>query len=476
MLGQLSTDVRYATRIALRRKWVSAAILVSVAFGIGGATAIFAVIDRVLLRPLPVPSPEQVVWVRMTDSKFAGRVSRGVNPGDERDVRTRATSFSRMAAYNWGEATVQPGEDSPAERVRMALVADGMMEVFGARPILGQTFSAEDYAAPSNNVLVTHRYWRRALASDSSVIGRTILVNNVGRTVIGVLPPVADLLPEADFEIWRPWRDNPQQLAQARTASFLIALARVKPSVPLARAQVEIDAIARAIAAEHPQTNATRGFLLQPLTDGVVGQARPMFLLLGGATLMVLLIACASVGNLLVAQSEERARELAVRAALGGSGGRLVRQLLTESLLLCAIGGALGMLLAPVLLRGFALLYPGGVPRAAELGVDLRVLLASTGAIMLVGVLAALPLIRQSVRLELARDLRNGGRTAGSVRQRRFASALVVGQLALSVALLFGGALLLSTYRRLAAVSIGFECVSPADVQPGAVACAIPDQ
>src|SRR5688572_23663041 len=140
-----------------------------------------------------------------------------MHPGDAYDVRTRTTSFARMAAYNWGEATVQASTDAAPERLRMVVVEQAMADVLGMRPAIGQFFSADDYAGPSNNVLVTHRYWRRALAGDSSIVGRTILINSIGRTVIGVLPPAADLLPQADFEVWRPLLDNPQQRAQSRT-------------------------------------------------------------------------------------------------------------------------------------------------------------------------------------------------------------------------------------------------------------------
>ena len=455
-LSQVSADVRFAARIALRRKWVSLAILLTIAFGIAGTTAIYAVIDRILLRELPVVEPERVVWLRTTDSKI-GRVARGANPGDAFDWRERASVFEAFGWYNDNEATVRASETGEPERLRVAMVSPDFGRAIGIRPVLGAYFSEADYAGGSNSVIVSNAYWRRQLGADPNAVGRTILQNNVPRTVIGVLAPASDLLPEAGYEIWRPLPDNPQQRAQSRTATYIIVAARLRPGIPLERAQRDMDVIARQLSAEHPQTNASRGVKVEPLQDGVIGSARPMFMLLGGAVATLLLIACASVANLLVAQSEDRKREMAVRIALGGSPSRLVGQLTTESMLLCAVGGALGILLAPAALRAFVVLYPGVLPRAAEVAIDWRVVSASLLAIVLVGLLASTPLVRQALRADAARGLGAGGRVAGSRRQRRFANGLVVAQLALSVVLLFGGWLLMATYRSITRVDLGFD-------------------
>ena len=305
--------------------------------------------------------------------------------------------------------------------------------------------------------MVTHRFWRRRLGGDPNAVGRTIFLNNVQRTVTAVLPPGADLLPEADIDIWRPLVDDAQQRMQPRTATYMVVVARLADGTSLASAQSGMDVIARQLANEHPLTNAHRGVKVEPLKDGVVGPARPMFLLLAGAVATVLLIACASVANMLVAQSEDRARELAIRAALGGSPGRLVSQLVTESMLLCVTGGALGVMLSPALLRGFVALYPGVLPRATELHVDWLALLASTAAIVLAGLLASGPLVRQAYRTDTARGLGAGVRVVGSRRQRRFANGLVVAQLALSIVLLFGGWLLLATYQSMTRINVGFD-------------------
>jgi predicted permease len=456
VLTHVATDLRYAARIALRRRWVSLAIVLSIAFGSAGTTAIFAVIDRILVRPLPVADSERAVWLRTVDSRD-GRVRPGANPGDAFDWRARASSFAALGWYNTGEATMRSSETADPERVRMALASPDLGRALGIQPVLGHLFTSEDYGGSSNSIIVSHRYWRTRLGASRDVVGRTIFQNNVPRTIIGVLSPAGDLLPEADFELWRPMQDNPQQRNQARTASYIVVVGRLADGVSLTGAQAQMDLIARQLAAEHPRTNATRGVKVEPLSDGVVGPARPMFLLLGGAVVTLLLIACASVANLLVAQSEDRAREMAVRIALGGSPGRLVRQLVTESMLLCVIGGALGVLLAPAALRGFVALYPGALPRAAELGIDWRVLAASAAAIVTAGLIAAIPLVRQALRSEAVRGLGAGGRVAGSRRQRRFAGALVVGQLALSIVLLFGGWLLLATYRSISRVDVGFD-------------------
>jgi predicted permease len=427
----------------------------------------FAVIDRILLRELPVVDPDRVVWLRTTDSKI-GRVARGANPGDAFDWRERASVFEAFGWYNEAEATVRPSENDDPERVRMASVTLDFARAIGLRPALGATFSANDYAAGSGSVIVSHAYWRRRLGADPKAVGRTILLNNVPRTIVGVLAPGSDLLPEAGYEIWRPLLDNVQQRMQPRTATYIVVAARLAPGVSVERAQRDMDVIARQLGAEHPQTNATRGVLVEPLHQGVVGPARAMFLLLGGAVVTLLLIACASVANLLVAQSEDRKREMGVRIALGGSPLRLVRQLVTESLLLCVTGGALGVLIAPAALGAFVGLYPGSLPRAAEVAIDWRIVTASVVAIIAVGLLASTPLVRQAVRADAARSLGAGTRVAGSRRQRRFANGLVVAQLALSVVLLFGGWMLMAAYRAIARTDLGFDAehILTFDVSP----------
>ena len=456
MFAQIAIDLRYAARIALRRKWVSVSVIASMGFGIAGTTAIVAVIDRILLRPLPVVNPERVVWLHGNDLKL-GRVGRGANPGDAFDWRERARVFSAVGWYNEAETTIRTSETADPERVRMALVSPDFAPAIGVQAALGSLFSPGDYTGASNSVLITHGLWQRRLGADPNAVGRTIFLNNVPRTVVGVLAPGADLLPEADFEIWRPLLDNVQQRMQARTASYIVVAARLADGVSRAQAQASMDVIARQLAAEHPLTNATRGVTVESLEEGVVGPARSMFLLLGGAVATLLLNACASVANLLVAQSEDRAREMAIRIALGGSPGRLVRQLTTETMLLCGIGGALGVLLAPTALTGFAALYPGALPRAAELAIDWRVLGVAVATIVMAGLLASAPLVGQALRAEASRGLGAGGRVAGSRQQRRFANGLVVAQLALSIVLLFGGWLLVATYRSLVSVGVGFD-------------------
>ena len=456
MLAQVATDLRYAARIALRRKWVSLAVVLSIGLGIAGTTAIVAVIDRILLRELPTDDPNRVVWLRTTDSR-QGRTRPFANPGDAYDWRARASVFSAVGWYNEGETTVRVSENDDPARLRFALVSPDFARALGLRAALGELFSADDFAGSSNSVVVTNRFWRQRLGSDPNAVGRTVLLNNVPRTIVGVLAAGADLLPESDFELWRPLQDNVQQRTQARTATYFVAVARLADGITLQRAQEGMNVISRQLALEYPATNSTRTATLEPLKDGVVGPARPMFLLLGGAVATLLLIACASVANLLVSQSEDRAREVAVRIALGGSPRRLVEQLVTESMMLCVVGGALGVLLAPATLAGFAALYPGILPRASELGIDWRVLIASTLAIVLAGLVASIPLVRQALRAEAARGLGASSRVAGSRRQRRVANALVVAQMAMSIVLLFGGWLLLATYRTLSQTSVGFD-------------------
>ena len=206
MFAHFATDVRYATRIALRRPWVSLAVMTSIALGIAGTTAIFAVIDRILLRELPVIEPERAVWLRPFDSRD-GRVRQMSNPGDAFDWRERATGFSAIGWYNEAETTVRSSDTNDPQRVRMALVSPDFALALGIQPLFGLLFGESDYAGGSNSVIVSHRFWRRQLNSDPRAVGRTLYLNNVPRTVVAVLPPAADIVPESDFEIWRPLRN-----------------------------------------------------------------------------------------------------------------------------------------------------------------------------------------------------------------------------------------------------------------------------
>jgi putative ABC transport system permease protein len=450
--GRAHAEVTHAARVLRRRPLVSASVVVAVAIGVATTTAVASIIDGVLLRPLPFGDPARIVWVR---SQLAGRSPGRANPLDVADWRAHARSFAALSSYGTYEVTLQ------AERpVRIGVVAasEGLGDVLGVPALHGRLLEAADHLPGARTVVVSHELWRDHLGGDPGIVGRSIALDGRAHTVVGVLPPLPLRFPLERAGLWTgtqlPLPDDPSELG--RSGVWLHVVARLAPGVTVAEADAEMRALAARLGDRYPTTNAGRTASVVPLRDLIVGPARAQVLLLAGGVALVLLIAASNLGNLLLASSYDRRREFAVRAALGAARGRLAAQILTESSLLAAVGGVVGLLLAPGLLRSLLALYPGGLPRAAEVGIDARVLLVACVAMVGAALAAGVPSLVRARRFDLQSTFRATERGTGTMRERRVRGGLVVAQVAFSVVLLYGAALLGRSFLRLHDTDAGF--------------------
>jgi putative ABC transport system permease protein len=460
MLRELRDDLRYAARRARKYPLVAGTTLVSTALAVGATTAVFSVVNGLLLRPLPLPEPERIVRVMGLDSRFPDDAWAGVSFPNANDIAARSRTLERVALYNqnWSGTLITGGEP---RTVQYAVVNNDLAAVLGVRPVSGRWFLPEEHRPGSDNVAVlTHEGWRRELGGDPSIVGRTILVDDEPRTVVGILPPVALEFPKENLVFWAPLAPpttGPASWRSGRATPWLAAVARVRSNASLEQANAELAVIAQQLAEEHPVINKTKSYRVQRLQDAIVGPVRPMLWLLAGAVTGVLLVACANIAMLLLASAERRRREFAVRAALGGTSGRVTRQVLTETVTLTALGGLLGIALAPVIVAAFLGIYPEPLPSRAQIVLDVRVLTVGFAMIGAAALLAGLPAARQAWSLELADRLRDGSRAAGGRLERRKGSTLIVAQVALSVVLLFAAGVLLRSFWNLTRVDLGFE-------------------
>jgi putative ABC transport system permease protein len=452
----LLQDVRYGLRLLAKSRGFTAVAVVSLALGVGVNTAVFSVVNAALLRALPYHEPERIVLL-WGDYYLRGEPRSQVSATDVADWRARGRSFEAVSTYgNWSGFISGDGEP---ERIAAAQVGDGYFEVMRGRAMLGRTFLPEEQGEGKDFVVVLgHALWQRRFGSDPDVVGRTITLSGRPYTVVGVMPADFRSLPkgllDAQAELYRPVAE-PYDETQ-RGARHLRAIARLKPGVTLEQAQAEMSGIAARIERERPESNANYGVRVTPLREDLVGALRPALLMLSGAVAFVLLIACANVGNLLLARSSARQREIAIRAALGAGRARLIRQLLTESVLLALLGGAAGLLLA---LWGTGLIESVGaqlVPWLGQIEIDPRVLVFTAATSVLTGVVFGLAPALQVSRPDLNETLKEGGRGAGAVRSR-LRSSLVVAEVAVALALLVCAGLLIRSVARLQGVDPGFR-------------------
>jgi predicted permease len=435
-LGYCQRDFRYALRQMRKNPGFALASTLTLALGIGANTAMFSVVDPVLLRPLPYKDSDGlvVVWERSPKSKQHGVASEG----DYLDWREQNRVFSSLAAFTSGGFNLGNGR---AERVNGVRATWDALPMLGASPVLGRGFQPEDDRAEAPRVaILSHGFWERRFGGDTGIIGRTISVNGEPCTIVGVMPQ--------DFRFfYAPEMFMPLALDRAkanRDVGYLVAVGRLKPGVPFDQARAEMDRIAANLEIANPKTNQGMGVYLQPVRDAILeyGHIDALWILFGSVG-FVLLIACVNVANLLLAKAAARQRELAVRASLGAGRGRLVAQLLAESVLLALAGGALGVGLAVWLLR----LLPDLVPEFARagfarIGVDWRVLGFTLGLSLLTGFFFGVFPAWRASRLDLAPMLKEGGRgSSGSAAHAKFRSALVVVEVALSLVLLVSAGL-----------------------------------
>jgi predicted permease len=457
-MQNLLADVRYAARVLRRAPSFAVAVVGVLALGIAASTAIFSLVNAVLLRPLPFDEPEQMVRV-FTVTPGDGRPF-DVSPGKFYDWQRDAHSFQSIAIYQCCSFNkfALTGATTPRE-VKGMRVSAGFFDVVRARPALGRVFRPDEDTPRGKHVAVlSDRFWRTELGGDPDVIGRSVKLNDEAYTVVGVLPASASLASWRAMaaELWVPMGLDDAQRG-ARGNHNREGVARLRSGVTPAQAQAEMDAISRRLADEFPKTDGGGwGATVIPLQDVIVGNSRTMLLMLFGAVGLVLLIACANVGNLLFTRALSRRKEIAIRSALGAERGRVFQQLLTEALLLATAGGALGLLLTYALLGSASTLLASQVPRAEELSIDVRVLLFALGASIVTGLLAGIwPAMRAS-RSSLNEALSEGGRSEGAigVRTRRL---LIVCEVALSTVLLIGAGVMLQTLMALRRVDAGFD-------------------
>lgn len=449
-MSHLLQDLRYGLRGLARSPGFTAAAVLTLALGIGANTAMFSLVDAVLLRPLPYPEPERLVRVWAVNPE-SGMTEANLNPLDFADYRRQARGFSDLAALATPTFTLNGGGEP--ERVRGARVSANFFRMFGARPALGRGFEPRDEQPGAEPVAVlSHGLWERRYHSDPAIAGKTIVLDDAPVTVVGVLPgefraPASEDDPP---QVFRPLQVEERM---GRGGHWLPVFGRLADGITPERAQAEMDALAQGLEREHPATNEGWATSLESLEESLVGGTRMPLLLLTASVGLVLLIACVNVSNLLLARAASRQHEAVVRSTLGASAARLLRQLLTESLLLAVLGGAAGLLLAFLATALLSRLDPGTLPRAEDIALDGRVLAFTLGLSVLAGVIFGLvPAWRTATPGAV---LRQGTRTS-----RRLPAALVIAELAVALVLLVGAGLLLKSFWRLLRVDPGFETES----------------
>lgn len=446
----LRQDLRYAARTLARTPGFTLTAIAIVALGIGANTAAFSVTDFVLIRPLPFPQPDRLVKIW---ENVPGYTQMELSPGNYRDWNNRSSSFEGFGMYttaplNW------IGQGEP-QRLEGVAVTANLLSTLGAKPIVGRTFTAaEDNPDAAKTVLLSYRLWQTRFGGDPAVLGHKMILDGEPNTIIGVMPREFRF-PSSDADIWQPMA-FPETLYQDRANNFVTGVARLKSGVTLERANAELNGIAAQLEREFPRENEhTRATVLR-LSDVVSQQSRLLLTALSGAALCVLLIACANLANLLLARGIERRKELAVRTAIGAGRERLLRQMITESMILAGIGGALGVLLANAGVPLMARLVPMTLPIADTPAIDLRVLLFAAALTLLTGLaFGAWPAWRMGRGVDLS-GLREGARSGGG-RKERLRAVLVMAEVTASVVLLVSAGLLMRALLRIQATDPGFR-------------------
>jgi putative ABC transport system permease protein len=450
-LEDLARDLRHALRTLRKSPAFTTAAAATLALAIGANTTMFSVLNAVLLRPLPYRAPEQLAMLWTEDPTQNRREGRSAL-WDVEQWLTQSQSFAEMATFDSVTTTLTGAEG--AEQIVGASISPNVLPLLGVQPVRGRYFSSEETEEQERLVLISHRFWQARFGGSNEALGATLVLNGLPSQIIGILP--ADFrIARLDADVWVPHTTR----RSVRGGQTWFVVGRLRPTVTFDQAQAEMSAVARRLNQQLPATERGQGISVVPLSLYMVGpQSRLALWMLGAAVFCVFLIAAANVTSLSLARSTARAREMAVRAALGASAGRIVRQLLTESVVLGAVSGLMGTLLALVgidLIRAFG---PGNLPRLNEVSLDLRVLGLALAMSLLAGILVGLAPAIRAMRRDLRPSGEEGGRSvSGGAATRRTRRALVVAEFALAIVLLVGAGLLVRSWRYVTSIDPGFR-------------------
>jgi len=451
----LVRDIRFGIRSLLKRPGFTVVALIALALGIGANTAIFSLVNGVLLRPLPFAEPDRLVWMWGNIRNGGNRAS--VSPLDFLDYRKQNTTFEEFAAtFSVPLALNLTGSGEP-ERLSVDAVTGNYFQALGVKPQLGRTFLLENESPGHDQVAVlSYGLWQRRFSGDPTIVNKTVTLDGNSCEVLGVMPK--DFSFPQGAELWIPINFDRSPGMKQRKAHFLRPIGRLKVGVTLAQAQADTDAVALRLAEQYPQTDTGWNLRLVSLREQLVGNTRPTLLILFGAVGFVLLIACANVANLLLVRAASRQKEIALRTALGAGRWRIVRQMITESMLLALLGGMLGTLLAIWGVDLLVAVSAGSIPPTAQVRIDATVLGFTLLISLLTGVLFGLAPALRTIKLNLSESLKEGGRSGSEGARRNLTrSGLVVFESAVAVVLLIGAGLLVRSLIQLQQISPGFD-------------------
>jgi putative ABC transport system permease protein len=455
-MESIFSDLRYGLRILLKQPSFTIFAVITLALGIGANTAIFSLVNSILLQPLPFRDPDRLVRMVQASPKL-GLPSWGVSQADFAAYREQNRSFESIAIYN-ASASNLTGVGEP-ERLPIATVTADFFKVFGVNPLLGRTFvEGEDVQGKNQVCVISHAFWQRRFGGDPNVVGKTLSLNNTQTQIVGVMPAEFKF-PRYEIDLWTPLAHDPKRT----NPYFFAVVGRLKPGVQLAQAQTDTTEVIQNFGRQHPNVSESVGLsegngprtIVTPVREAMLGRTEKPLLVLLAAVALVLLIACANVANLLLARATSRTREIAVRVSLGASPARVARQLLTESVLLSFIGAGVGVALAGVGIRMLDKLPISGIVRMEEVRLSGTVLAFTAGVAVFTGLLFGFMPALRAYAMGIASGIREGAR--GTVSHRRLNSALVAVQFALSLVLLIGAGLLLKSFQRLESVDLGFN-------------------
>jgi predicted permease len=460
LLTSLPQDLRYGARVLVKSPGFSLIAILTLALGIGANTAIFSVVNGVLLNPLPFHDPNQLVSLFQEIPNFKNG---SISYPNFTDWRRMNTTFAGMAAYRSAGFNLS-GNGEP-ERLHGEMISAGFFEILCVNPIMGRTFTAdEDRLGANPTVMITEGLWKRKFGSRTDIIGQRMVLDDVGRTVVGVVPSSFHLRIQ-NFQRGGPMNEvyvpvgefnEPKFYAERGAGWGLDAIGRLKPGITLQQAREDMDRVSRDLAAAYPAIDSDKKANILSLKDEMVGRMRPILLILLGAVGFVLLISCVNVANLLLARSTMRQREFAIRLALGAGQPRVIRQLLTESLLLSLIGGAFGLMLAKFGTAAALAAVPRTLPRSEDIGLDPRVLLFTLAISVLAGIVFGLAPAWKAARGSLGGTLSESGRAVAGARGGAQA-IFVIGEMAMALILLIGAGLMIRTLFQLWALDPGFD-------------------